>query len=100
MVIFPGPIDNRKRVIFPHDLAFRNFLNAMRQTEFARKLDSLGRLVIPAPLRAQLNIETGAVYDFYVEEIGDEIFLCIKCPKADAKIEEAKRILRDAGYTI
>lgn len=72
----------------------------MRQTEFARKLDSLGRLVIPAPLRAQLNLQPGEVYDFYVTEAGGEIYLSIRCPKANPKVEEAKRILRDAGYEI
>lgn len=72
----------------------------MRLTDHSRKLDSLGRLVLPAPLREQLHIECGVSYDFYIYDSPDgEIYLCIKCPQADCKVEEAKRILREAGYT-
>ena len=40
----------------------------MRKTDYSRKLDALGRLVLPSPLREQLNIECGVPYDFYIYE--------------------------------
>lgn len=73
----------------------------MKQTEYSRKLDSLGRLVLPAPLREELNIECGVPYDFYTHETEEgNVYLCIKLPKAKSKVEEAKRILREAGIEI
>lgn len=72
----------------------------MYLTNHSRKLDSLGRLVLPAPLREQLGVELGEVYDFYTHEHEGEVYLCIKCANASPQVEEAKKILQDAGYTI
>lgn len=72
----------------------------MRKTTFSRKLDSLGRLVLPAPLREELGIQCGETYDFYIIEEDGRVYLGIECPQADPKVEEAKRILREAGYNI
>ena len=72
----------------------------MRKTDYSRKLDALGRLVLPSPLREQLNIECGVPYDFYIYESAEgKIYLCIECPGADNQVEQAKRILQQAGYT-
>jgi bifunctional DNA-binding transcriptional regulator/antitoxin component of YhaV-PrlF toxin-antitoxin module len=71
----------------------------MRMTEYTRKLDNLGRLVLPQPLREQLNIECGVVYNFFIHEHNDKIYLCIECPGASTEVEKAKRLLLDAGYT-
>lgn len=72
----------------------------MRQTTYSRKLDTLGRLVLPAPLREQLGLENGQPYDFYIHEHEGEVYLCIKCANADPAVEEAKKVLEKAGYTI
>lgn len=72
----------------------------MRQTNYSRKLDTLGRLVLPAPLREQLGIEVGQDYDFFIHEHENEIYLCIKCANADPEVEAAKKILEKAGYAI
>lgn len=51
MVIFADPKDYRGRVEISDKLAFRNFLSEMKETEFSRKLDSNGRVVVPSALR-------------------------------------------------
>ena len=58
----------------------------MLKTEFARKLDSTGRLVIPSKLRDYLGMETGQLFNFYIqkEENGD-VYLCVKCPSNKIK---------------
>lgn len=72
----------------------------MRKTDYSRKLDALGRLVLPSPLRDQLHIECNTTYDFYIYESEEgKIYLCIECPEADSEVERAKRVLREAGYT-
>jgi bifunctional DNA-binding transcriptional regulator/antitoxin component of YhaV-PrlF toxin-antitoxin module len=40
----------------------------MRQTEYSRRLDSSGRLVVPAKLREELQMETGDEYHFFIHE--------------------------------
>ena len=70
----------------------------MQQTEYARRLDSNGRLVIPSALRDQLNIQSGDTFDFYLHEHEGKTFLCIECYRVEDEIERAKRILREAGY--
>ena len=58
----------------------------MLKTEFARKLDSTGRLVIPSKLRDYLGMETGQLFTFSIqkEENGD-VYLCVKCPSNKIK---------------
>ena len=67
----------------------------MLKTLFTRKLDSLGRLMIPSKLRDQLHMVAGRNYEFFVEKINDKTFLCIECPDAgnmaDLGYKEIKR---------
>lgn len=70
----------------------------MKKTEYSRKMDSTGRLVIPSDLREQMDLRSGDECYFYIHE--DEqhrTFLCIECPRVENEIEKAKRILREAG---
>ena len=69
----------------------------MRITNHSRKIDTNGRIVIPAPLREELNLTTGDECQFVVEEIEGVTYLCIPCPKAESEVEKAQRILREAG---
>lgn len=69
----------------------------MKQTEFARRLDSSGRLVIPAKLREELHIEVGDTFDFYIHEQDGKKYLCIECFRLENEIEKAKRVLKEAG---
>ena len=69
----------------------------MRITNHSRKMDTNGRIVIPAPLREELNLSTGDECQFMIEEIEGVTYLCIPCPKAESEVEKAQRILREAG---
>lgn len=71
----------------------------MKQTEYARRLDSNGRLVIPSALRDELNIQAGDTFDFFVHEHNGKTYLCIECYRVEDEIEKAKRILKEAGFT-
>ena len=69
----------------------------MKQTEYARRLDSNGRLVIPAALRDELNIQAGDTFDFFIHAHNGKTYLCIECYRVEDEIEKAKRVLREAG---
>ena len=72
----------------------------MRGTGITRKMDGLGRLVIPMPLRNELNIKENESYEFFIKDDDGEIYLCIKCENADPAVEHAKRVLQQAGIKI
>lgn len=69
----------------------------MKTTDYFRRVDSSGRLVIPAKIREELFIEVGDNYEFFIHEQEGKKYLCIECYKAEDEIERAKKILRDAG---
>lgn len=72
----------------------------MRETEYSRRLDSSGRLVIPSKLREELQMEIGDEYNFYIHEHEGRTYLCVECFRKENEIEKAKRILREAGFKI
>lgn len=73
----------------------------MTDTGYSRKIDSSGRLVIPAHLREQLNINVGEEYHFFTAKSKDgKTYLCIECYNIENDIEKAKRLLSEAGYTV
>ena len=69
----------------------------MRKTEYSRRLDASGRLVIPVKLREEMKMENGDEYEFFIHEHNGRKFLCIECFRIEDEIEKAKRILREAG---
>jgi AbrB family looped-hinge helix DNA binding protein len=69
----------------------------MKQTEYSRKVDSNGRVIIPSQLRDLLDIRPGDVLEYYTHEENGRTFLCFECQRAGDEIERAKRILREAG---
>lgn len=71
----------------------------MKRTMYARKVDTTGRLVIPAKLREEMGIEIGETYEFYTTEEDGKRFLCIECPILETEIEKALKLLREAGIT-
>lgn len=72
----------------------------MIETEYARRIDSSGRLVLPSKLREQLNLSVGDVCTFYLhDDENGERYLCIKCPEFESEIAYAKRILKENGIT-
>ena len=72
----------------------------MKETEYSRRLDSSGRLVIPSKLREELRMEVGDSYDFYIHEHNGRTYLCVECFRKEDEIERAKRILQEAGIKI
>lgn len=71
----------------------------MESTGYSRKLDTMGRIMLPKPLREQLRLVIGEEYEFFRYEDKDgHTFLCIKCPEIDeATLEEARRIVQKYG---
>ena len=72
----------------------------MKQTEYSRKVDSNGRVIVPSQLRDQLDIRPGDLLDFYIHEESGRTFLCFECFRVEDEIERAKRILREAGISL
>jgi bifunctional DNA-binding transcriptional regulator/antitoxin component of YhaV-PrlF toxin-antitoxin module len=72
----------------------------MKETEYSRRLDSSGRLVIPSKLRGELKMEQGDEYAFYIHEHEGRTYLCVECFRKEDEIERAKRILEQAGIKI
>lgn len=59
----------------------------MRATGYVRKLDSLGRIVLPKSLRKELNINEGDDIEMYVDENGNVVLdkyapRCVFCDAA------------------
>lgn len=50
----------------------------IKKTEFSRKLDNLGRIVIPSKLRLVLGIAANEIKDFYIIEENNDKYLAIK----------------------
>ena len=72
----------------------------MRETEYSRRLDSSGRLVIPSKLREELRMEQGDEYVFYLHEHDGGTYLCVRCHRKEDEIARALRILEEAGIKI
>jgi len=72
----------------------------MIDTQHSRRLDSLGRLVIPKKLRDELGLEPGTEYTFYKHEHEGKIYLCIEAPEATDEVAKALELLRQNGYNL
>ena len=72
----------------------------MKQTEYSRKVDSNGRIIIPAQLRDELDIRPSDTLDFFIHEHDNRTFLCVECFRVEDEIERAKRILKEAGIKV
>ena len=72
----------------------------MRQTEFARRIDTTGRIIIPSQLRTDLDIRAGDTHEFFIHEENGKTYLCIECFHLENEVEKANRILRENGFQI
>lgn len=70
----------------------------MKETEYARKLDPNGRLLIPIRLRESLGLQPGDTYTFYLHEEGGIQYLCIAC--GDTEITKARKLLEENGMKV
>jgi bifunctional DNA-binding transcriptional regulator/antitoxin component of YhaV-PrlF toxin-antitoxin module len=71
----------------------------MKKTQYARRLDTMGRLVIPARLREELNLAIGETFEFFWHEENGKTYLCIECPERETELEKALRVLEENGLT-
>ncbi|NLY19629.1 MAG: AbrB/MazE/SpoVT family DNA-binding domain-containing protein [Clostridiaceae bacterium] len=74
----------------------------MKATGYVRKLDSLGRIVLPKSLRRQLNIKVGDNIEMFVDQDGNVVLdkylpRCVFCENASDELVEykGKSICRD-----
>lgn len=72
----------------------------MKDTNFARKLDTTGRLIIPAKLRAMLGLEAGKEFTFYTHAHEGKTYLCIECPNEKSELEKAIELLEKNGLKV
>ena len=69
----------------------------MFETQYARRLDSTGRLVIPSKLREEVGLISGETYTFFTHEENGKVYLCIECPKVETELDKAIKILEKNG---
>ena len=55
-----------------------------------RKVDALGRIVIPSKLRDKFAIEPGDKVEFFSTYVDGVMYLCMACPHAAPPREEAE----------
>ena len=65
----------------------------MAESTYSRKLDAMGRIMIPVRLRDQLGLITGREYSFEVR------YICIDCG-LNTELEEAMKLVQNAGLKI
>jgi bifunctional DNA-binding transcriptional regulator/antitoxin component of YhaV-PrlF toxin-antitoxin module len=74
----------------------------MELTQWSRKIDKMGRIVLPVRLREQYGLVTGLECPIYqhVDEDG-RMFICFEVPpKAVQNFKEARELLEKLGYTV
>ncbi|MGI6621986.1 MAG: AbrB/MazE/SpoVT family DNA-binding domain-containing protein [Clostridiaceae bacterium] len=67
----------------------------MRATGYVRKLDSLGRIVLPKSLRKELSINEGDDIEMYVDDNGNVVLdkyipRCVFCDVSKSEVIEYK----------
>lgn len=72
----------------------------MIETQYARRLDANGRLVIPIRLREQLGLDSGEIFTFYTHVENDKTYLCIECPQNDSELQKALKVLAKNGLKV
>lgn len=60
----------------------------MKNLNQSRKIDTLGRLVIPSKLRDKFGIEPGDEMEFYSYFMDGVQYICIPCPHAPEPRED------------
>lgn len=80
-----------------------NFKSKMTSTNFSRKLDTTGRIMIPIRLREQMGMVPGRVYYFSTIEENGRKYICIDCGIANFSgkdVEEAVKIVEANGMKV
>lgn len=74
----------------------------MRNTNYSRKLDKTGRLIIPSKLREEVGMIPGQEYSFSILTKDKHTYLCIDCgiPEDKPSLEEAIKIVQESGMKV
>lgn len=70
----------------------------MKATGIVRKLDHLGRVVVPAELRRTLNICEGDAMEFYVDSEGMYIRKFDRAADMEQVLDNFERVVREKDY--
>lgn len=71
----------------------------MAESIYSRKLDAMGRIMIPVRLRDQLGLVPGREYLFEVRQMDGRNYICIDCG-LNTELEEAMKLIQKAGLKI
>ena len=71
----------------------------MAESTYSRKLDAMGRIMIPVRLRDQLGLVLGREYAFEVHTINGRNYICIDCGP-NTELEEAMKLVQGAGLKV
>ena len=71
----------------------------MAESTYSRKLDAMGRIMIPVRLRDQLGLITGREYSFEVRWIDGRNYICIDCG-LNTELEKAMKLVQNAGLKV
>lgn len=70
----------------------------MIKTKFARRMDPVGRIVVPTKLRDLIDLKGDEVYDFYLTKGEDgNAYICINTQTSWADIEPGLGRLTDSS---
>jgi bifunctional DNA-binding transcriptional regulator/antitoxin component of YhaV-PrlF toxin-antitoxin module len=76
----------------------------MTPSKYSRKIDTMGRIMIPSKLREKYSINTGNEYIFYTEESDGHVYLCIDCGATEEihnlSLNEAIEIIKSHGMDV
>ena len=74
----------------------------MELTQWSRKIDKMGRIVLPVRLREQYGLETGLECPIYTHEDEEgKLYICFQVPpRAVQNYKEAMEILERLGYKV
>lgn len=75
----------------------------MQETEYSRKLDKTGRLMIPIRLREEMHMVVGREYYFSTHEHEGRKYICVDCGPVDAPqitLEDAIQLVQKNGLKI
>lgn len=73
----------------------------MQATNYSRKLEKTGRLMIPIRLREEMGMKTGKEYYFFTHEVNGQKYICIDCGSVSkTTLEEALQIVKENGIEI
>lgn len=66
----------------------------LKKTAYARKIDAMGRIMIPSKLRDELGIQGGDImHTYFLTNDDGSKFICFKIPDVSDEIEKARALL-------